>query len=221
MEKLIEIFPKAANVRVSYDDNKREYGFALHMACHMNQRASVVYKLIKINPLALQVTDSDGKYEEDYYPIHSAIENNSFDSHFSLIRYMMRVDPLAVQRQTGDGDSPLRMACEDDDFHPLVESMLKQLNVKVNMRNNRGDTPLHNACEIGRGKIVEKLLQHPDIDVNAKDNSEETPLYKASIHMNIDIVQQLLDHPFILINEKNRNNNECSKCKFMFHGYRK
>jgi len=51
----------------------------------------------------------------------------------------------------------------------IVEEMLKQPNIRVNIKGKHGRTALYLAAEGGHIFIVKLLLQHPDIDVNSRN----------------------------------------------------
>jgi len=78
----------------------------------------------------------------------------------------------------------------------IVEEMLKQANLRVNIKGKHGRTALYLAAEGGHIFIVKLLLQHPDIDVNSRNGpGGATALMGASRRGHSRIVELLLQHP--------------------------
>lgn len=90
----------------------------------------------------------------------------------------------------------------------IVEEMLKQPNIRVNIKGKHGRTALYLAAEGGHIFIVKLLLQHPDIDVNSRNGpGGATALMGASRRGHSRIVELLLQHPRceVDLNDKDGN----------------
>jgi Ankyrin repeats (3 copies) len=104
-----------------------------------------------------------------------------FEGMIETLRLIIDSDPLALQRQTSCGKSPLNIPSESHWGVDMVECILSSSTATKSISNQRdmcGMTPLHYACYHRGDEIVEKLLQHPSIDVNATDDLDDTPLHK-------------------------------------------
>jgi Ankyrin repeats (many copies) len=174
--KLIEIFPQAAfqSARMVYKYS--DYRLPLH-AYTTRKSAMVIKRLISINPSALQERNYDS-----CYPIHYVVHYYHKDEGMiETLRLIIDSDPLALQRQTSCGKSPLNIPSESHWGVDMVECILSSSTATKSISNQRdmcGMTPLHYACYHRGDEIVEKLLQHPSIDVNATDDLDDTPLHK-------------------------------------------
>jgi len=94
----------------------------------------------------------------------------------------------------------------------IVEEMLKQPNIRVNIKGKHGRTALYLAAEGGHIFIVKLLLQHPDIDVNSRNGpGGATALMGASRRGHSRIVELLLQHPRCEVNAHDKDGNTASQ----------
>lgn len=90
----------------------------------------------------------------------------------------------------------------------IVEEMLKQPNIRVNIKGKHGRTAMYLAAEGGHIFIVKLLLQHPDIDVNSRNGPRgATALMAASRRGHSRIVELLLQHPRCEIDANDKDGN--------------
>jgi len=108
----------------------------------------------------------------------------------------------------------------------IVEEMLKQPNIRVNIKGKHGRTALYLAAEGGHIFIVKLLLQHPDIDVNSRNGpGGATALMGASRRGHSRIVELLLQHPRCEVNAHDKDGNTASQhartpsVKWRLHNY--
>lgn len=93
------------------------------------------------------------------------------------------------------GEAPLCVAAYKGSGM-IVEEMLKQPNIRVNIKGKHGRTALYLAAEGGYVYVVKLLLQHPDIDVNSRNGpGRATALMIASRRGHSRVVEILLQHP--------------------------
>jgi len=90
----------------------------------------------------------------------------------------------------------------------IVEEMIKQSNIRVNIKGKHGRTPLYLAAEGGHIYIVKLLLQHPDIDVNSRNGpGGATALMGASRRGHSRIVELILQHPRCEVDANDKDGN--------------
>lgn len=104
---------------------------------------------------------------------------------------------------TGDGNTPLHEAAQDDGDAECLRLLLAAPGIKVNEMDADGASPLHLAVEYGSVESVRLLLAAPGIQVNARNKDDATPLQLALEAPVSDIFTQLLAHPEIDVNARN------------------
>jgi len=197
--------------------------FPIHELCR-NQKLdesvalSLLHFMIGIDPTL--VREREG--EDDYLPIHLAVDGNSFE--FCKVLIDAYPESLRVGR-ANDGKLPIHMACRKggtDIIHYILELYPEGINVRdgdgllpihhaahietvqylldlypesINAVNDGGMLPIHLAARLGRTGIIELLLkQDPDMASKKTTNdARQLPLHLACRYGRIEAVKVLYD----------------------------
>ena len=75
--------------------------------------------------------------------------------------YCLTLEPMDLNIQDNDGNTPLHTACENGDIYiskALLTALGNSESMDLNIQNNDGNTPLHKACENGNIDVAKALL---------------------------------------------------------------
>ena len=150
--------------------------------------------------LTAQNLDVNIADQNSLHPLFLASNNNDDKLVIALL-----VHGAVVNQPTGDGTTPLYVACERG-FEKITLILLNAPNIDVNQSKSNRSTPLYVACEKGFDKITSILLNAPNIDVNMSVLEDGwTPLTVACEKGKMSIVQSLLTRDDILVNKPLKN----------------
>jgi len=91
-----------------------------------------------------------------------------------------------------DGQTPLHLAAENDDFE--IIRILMENHANPNLKNRIGLAPIHILAMHGRIQALELLLNFENVDVEVKNNLGETPLVLAERYRQIACMNILRNH---------------------------
>ncbi len=171
--------------------------------CASTDHSNLIFKkqqeIVRIM-LTAQNLDVNIADQDSLHPLFLASNNNDD----TLVKALL-VRGALVNQPTGDGTTPLYVACERG-FEKITSILLNAPYINVNQSKSNGSTPLYVACEKGFDNITSILLNAPNIDVNMSVLKDGwTPLTVACEKGKMSIVQSLLARDDILVNKPLKN----------------
>jgi ankyrin repeat protein len=128
-----------------------------------------------LKTLKFSLLDKDDK---SYYPLHTAVFNNSVEA----VKYLVTFDEIkeAINLKSPDRYqlNPLNLAAKFCDNNAIIIDILIENGADINSRNGWSNTPLIEAAFLDNCNCVRALLKHhPDISI--KNRFGTTALQRA------------------------------------------
>lgn len=97
-----------------------------------------------------------------------------------VVPFLLRMKgPKSINDVNDNGETPLHLACQQDDRHNLTKFLLCQPKILINKKCNMGRTPFHSACLEKSISNIQYLIRYPGIDVHTVDHLGNTTLHSA------------------------------------------
>ena len=151
----------------------------LHMCCRFQPPLCVICAIYRLNPLALEQADENGRF-----PIHLACFHGA---KFEVIEFLVRVSSeLAVEAQDRTGKTPLHLICEHYHYkrHPQWEDwqgsrVVKMLCGKapdiINIEDDEGRTAVEMVIDfLVPFKVVKTLQKASAADWKARRQGQQS-----------------------------------------------
>ena len=154
----------------------------LHLACAARKEKLVCYL---ISEMHCNVGIANRNKE---LPLHIAVRSSLSVDIIKLVAQFCNVNA-----QTCDGNTPLHLACEKNNFL-VVKHLINELHCDATITNDKGKLPLHIFLLFGSNLDILKLLCPHSSNINAQDNDDNTPLHIAcSRRGHADLVVYLIN----------------------------
>ena len=153
--------------------NTSHHVSALMLSCY--------YKKPEVTALLLKYIDDINLFEA------------SAAGKFDVVAHLVYQHPEAVNFYSGDGFTPLGLACYFGQYEIARYLVLKGADVNLPSNNGFKVYPLHSAVAGNYTQIARMLIEN-NAQVNVKQQAGATALHSAAQNGNIDLLILLLEH---------------------------
>ena len=114
----------------------------------------------------------------------------------SLVRYLKQNTVIDVEREDGDGNTALSLACAGEESAvAVVELLVEEMRANVEHYIRSGYSAFHRACVWEHLDIVRYLAEECGADVEKADDRGWTPFYMACFYLrgNENVIEYLAE----------------------------
>jgi len=134
---------------------------------------------------------SQKMFDEQMTIFHSNTLHDSVrKGKFRVVMYCLTLEPMDLNIQDNDGNTPLHTACENGDIY--IAKALLTAGAGPNTQDNDENTPLHTACKNGNIDIAKALLiAGANQNVENKENKKPFQVAKPEV---VEALRKLLSN---------------------------
>jgi len=130
-------------------------------------------------------------FDEQMTIFHSnTLHDNVRKGHLRVVKYCLTLEPMDLNIQDNDGNTPLHTACENGNIE--IAKALLTAGAGANTQDNDGNTPLHTACKNGNIDIAKALLI-AGANQNVENKEKKKPFQVAKPEV-VEALRKLLSN---------------------------